>query len=85
MTLEPMKNAHMRKRRGGMSRRKSYRVPRGGEEMGFEGIHRGCADKTRFKSKKTVRSAAERLGMGFYRCRFCGDFHLTSRKEGDLG
>lgn len=56
----------------------------GGQEMSFEEAHRCCIDKTRFRSKKTVKSAAKRYGLRYYRCRFCGFWHLTKGKKGGL-
>lgn len=55
-------------------------IPMHGQPMSFDEIHRGCMDKARFHSRKTVRAAAKSLGFRYYRCRFCGEFHLTKSK-----
>ena len=82
MTIEPLKNSHIKRRRGGVNSRATWRIPGGSRErMGFYGIHRGCVDKATFSSKKTARAAAKNLGMRVYKCSFCGAYHLTSHKE----
>lgn len=81
--IEPMKNKSRRMRRGAYDKRRAWRPPPGGEEMGFYGAHRGCMDKTTFRSRKTVRNAARRLGLGYYRCDFCGLWHLTKNLGGE--
>lgn len=50
------------------------------QPMTFDQIHKGCMDKTRFHRRKTVRAAAKELGYRYYKCPFCGDFHLTKSK-----
>lgn len=52
----------------------------GGKEMTFDKIHRSCMDKTRFHSRKTVKRVAKEYGLRYYRCEFCGEWHLTSKK-----
>lgn len=48
--------------------------------MSFAEIHKGCIDKVRFHSRKTVRSAAKEKGQRYYRCPFCNEWHLTKSK-----
>lgn len=43
-------------------------------------IHKGCMDKTRFHSRKTAKAAARDKGLRYYRCEFCGSWHLTKSK-----
>lgn len=58
-------------------------VRSGTKAMTFEQIHKGCVDKTVFHARKTVRKAARELNMRYYKCEFCGNWHLT-RSKGSL-
>jgi hypothetical protein len=35
--------------------------------------------KRGYESESVARAEAQRLGMSFYRCDFCGKFHLASK------
>lgn len=72
-----MHNRHRQQRKDYTNKKCS---PLKGRPMSFEEIHRGCMDKKRFHSRKTVRAAAKDLGLRYYRCGFCGEFHLTKSK-----
>lgn len=41
---------------------------------------RSCRKKTRFRDEFSAKRAARQYGMRSYDCRFCGGWHLTSRK-----
>lgn len=55
-------------------------VGKSSRPMSFKEAHRGCIDKTRFTSKKKVIEVARALSLRYYRCDFCGGFHLTKSK-----
>lgn len=40
-----------------------------------------CPEKTRFASELSAMRAGSRLGMDWYRCPYCGGFHLTSKNR----
>lgn len=42
---------------------------------------RMCSEKTRFASELSAMRAGSRLGMDWYRCPYCGGFHLTSKNR----
>lgn len=69
-----------KRRHKSKSHKEIYRRKGGSERMSFEKAHKGCMDKTTFHSRKTVRSAAKKLGFRYYKCPFCGEFHLTKSK-----
>lgn len=60
-----------------------YNVKKGSVEMPFDKAHRHCIDKVRFYSRKTVKRVAKELGMNYYKCDFCGNWHMTSHKAID--
>jgi hypothetical protein len=35
--------------------------------------------KRAYPNEQVARAEAQRLGMGFYRCDFCGKYHLASK------
>lgn len=47
-------------------------------DMDFDAIHRACTDKTRYWTRREAKHVAVRIGLNFYRCPFCGCWHLTS-------
>lgn len=40
-----------------------------------------CSGKTRFAREITAMRAGAGLGMDWYRCPYCGGYHLTSRNR----
>lgn len=40
---------------------------------------RGCTSKVRYGSLMAAVNAAARTGLNWYRCHWCGGWHLTSR------
>lgn len=56
---------------------RKYRPER---EMNFEDIHKACVDKRLTAgTERTAKKAAEERGLNYYRCPFCGNWHLTSQ------
>lgn len=43
--------------------------------------HRMCSDKTRFASEIAAMRSGAKFGMDWYRCPYCGGYHLTSKNS----
>ena len=52
------------------------------EGVPIEKISHMCTSKAKFYSRKTVKAAARANGLRYYKCDFCGGWHLTSSKGG---
>ena len=50
-----------------------------GIDMDFDSIKKMCTEKRTYENKRIAKEEAKRLGLNYYRCHFCGKFHLTSR------
>ena len=45
-------------------------------------IWRGCARKVnRYKHEGQAKREAHARGLGTYKCRYCGNWHLTSKRN----
>ena len=61
---------------------KRINVKKGSMELSIDKARRMCTGKTAFYSRKTVKNAAKAKGLRYYKCDFCGKWHLTSSKGG---
>lgn len=43
--------------------------------------HRMCSDKTRFASEIAAMRSGAKFDMDWYRCPYCGGYHLTSKNR----
>lgn len=59
---------------------KRINVKKGSTELSIDQARRMCTDKVKFYSRKTVKAAAKDKGMHYYKCDFCGGWHLTRNK-----
>ena len=48
-------------------------------DMDFDHIKKMCIGKRIYDSKRKAKEEAKRIGLNYYRCPFCGKYHLTSR------
>lgn len=77
--LRPRNGKHMSRK--DQRKKNKYSIKGSNKPMTFDHIHKGCIDKARFHSRKTVKQAAKDLCYNYYRCQFCGEFHLTKNRR----